>query len=355
MMRTGVLLAAMLLCGCHAQADKSADNMVAPPVKLYTVGGATEAAVRHFPGVVATTGGSVLAFRLPGQLQQLAVRNGQVVKKGQLLARLDDTDLQNQLLDRQAQFDLANVQFKRAEQMLAKKLIAQASFDEAKARRTQAEAALRLVRDNLSYTRLRAPYDGVIAKRFVDSFQFVQAKEPIFQLQNKQMLDIAIQLPESLMTRVRDNAVNYQPQVRFAGVPGQVFLARYKEHDAVADPATRTFRVVLTMAKPSSLQVLAGMSVDVQVNMHKVFALATQQPLTVPAEAVFQPDGKSGSYVWRYQAGKVVLTPVTLGEVSSSGIAITSGLSHGDVVVAAGASFLREGQAVRPLVKERGL
>ncbi|WP_341503906.1 efflux RND transporter periplasmic adaptor subunit [Gallaecimonas sp. GXIMD4217] len=352
-----LMVLGLALVGCSKAPEQAAEEQPPRPVKLHYIGATDDAQVRHFPGEVSSTDGSTLAFRLPGQIVELPVRNAQEVTKDQLLAKLDDTDYRNQLLDRQAQFELAEAQFNRAVQMLEKKLIPQATFDEAKAKRTQAQAALRLARDNMAYTELRAPYDGVIAKRLVENFQFVQAKEPIFQLQNDEMIDVVIQVPERLISRVRKDAVGYQPEVRFEGAPELSFKARYKEHDAIADAATRTFRVILTLAKPEQLNVLPGMSVDVAVEMNKVFSIDDLPKLTVPVEAVFQPDDKEGSFVWRYDAetGTVQLQAVTLGQVVSGGVEITQGLSAGDTVVAAGVSFLEQGQRVRPLAKERGL
>ncbi|AWL10684.1 hypothetical protein HMF8227_00176 [Saliniradius amylolyticus] len=347
----------LFVSACQPHTETTSEPTGPRPVKLHYIAKQEDHRVRHFPAEVSTQDGSVLAFRLPGQIQQLPVRNGQGVSKGELLAKLDDTDYRNQLLDRQAQFELAESQLKRAEQMLTKDLIPQASFDEARARFTQAQAALRIARDNLTYTELRAPYDGIISKRYVENYQFVQAKEPILQLQNDKMIDITIQVPERLISRVRDESREYEPKVRFESAAEQTFYARYKEHDAIADPATGTFKVTLTMEKPETVNILPGMSADVSVDMSQVFHLPREQAIVVPVAAVFRKDGADGSYVWRYNPENQTVSEqaVTLGEISSGGVEVTGGISAGDTIVAAGVDFLSPGQQVRPLEKERGL
>ncbi|EKE77918.1 efflux RND transporter periplasmic adaptor subunit [Gallaecimonas xiamenensis] len=356
-MKKWLLCTLLTLGACSKEVPPQADQDIARPVKLHYIDNLDEGQVRHFPGNVKATNGSVLAFRLSGQLEARPVKPGQQVEQGTLLAKLDDTDYQNQLLDRQAQFELADAQFNRAQQMLDKALIPRATFDEAKAKRTQAQAALRLARDNLKYTELRAPYSGVVARTYVENYQFVQAKEPIVDLQNDKLIDIEVQIPERFISRVDPTAKDYHPRLTFSVAPDQVYEATYKEHDAAADPATRAFKVTLTMERPSDLNVLPGMSVDVAVDMNKVFRLNTQPQVVIPAEAVFRPDDKAQAMVWRYDSDsqRVSRVAVTLGQMVSDGIVVTQGLAPGDTVVVAGVHHLHEGQKVRPLVKERGL
>ncbi|MGB2247610.1 MAG: efflux RND transporter periplasmic adaptor subunit [Alcanivorax sediminis] len=349
-----VLGLSLALWGCGDEPQEEAP--MAQPVKLFTVDSMTKGRLRHYPGKVVATEGSELAFRVSGQLEKFAVRAGEEVKKGQLLAALDPADFRNQLADRQAQYDLANSQYQRSISLHERGVISESQFDELKARRLQAQAALSLARDNVNYTRLKAPYAGTVARTYVENFQFVQAKEPILYLQGNKDIDIEFAVSERFFTNLREGGEDYQPDVRFEGAPDKVFKASYKEHEASADDRTQTYIITLTMANPEGIVVLPGMSVDVAIDLTQIMRKASAWP-QVPVEAVFNKDGEDGAYVWRFdpQANVVNAVEVTLGQVVGDGVEITAGLDAGDRIVSAGVHHLKEGQAVRELVKERGL
>ena len=284
------------------------------------------------------------------------MRAGEQVKKGQLLAALDPSDFRNQLADRQAQYDLAESQYQRGISLRDRGVISEAQFDEIEAKRRQAQAALSLARDNVNYTRLKAPYGGTVARTEVENYQFVQAKQPILYLQGDKNIDIEFAVSERFLANLKKDGEDYQPELRFEGAPDKVFKASYKEHEASADDRTQTYIITLTMPNPEGILVLPGMSVDVAIDLSKIMRKATAWP-QVPVEAVFNPDGKDSAHVWRFnpEDGTVSAVPVTLGQVIGNGVEITAGLETGDKVVGAGVHHLKEGQEVRELVKERGL
>ena len=325
------------------------------PVKLQVVDGG-DGALRHYPGKVVATEGSELAFRVSGQLERFPVRAGEQVKKGQLLAALDPSDFRNQLADRQAQYDLAESQYQRGISLRDRGVISEAQFDEIEAKRRQAQAALSLARDNVNYTRLKAPYGGTVARTEVENYQFVQAKQPILYLQGDKNIDIEFAVSERFLANLKKDGEDYQPELRFEGAPDKVFKASYKEHEASADDRTQTYIITLTMPNPEGILVLPGMSVDVAIDLSQIMRKTTAWP-QVPVEAVFNPDGKDSAHVWRFnpEDGTVSAVPVTLGQVIGKGVEITAGLETGDKVVGAGVHHLKEGQEVRELVKERGL
>jgi RND family efflux transporter MFP subunit len=344
---------ALALWGCSDEPQQ--DAPMPQPVKLQVVDGGA-GALRHYPGKVVATEGSELAFRVSGQLERFPVRAGEQVKKGQLLAALDPSDFRNQLADRQAQYDLAESQYQRGISLRDRGVISEAQFDEIEAKRRQAQAALSLARDNVNYTRLKAPYGGTVARTEVENYQFVQAKQPILYLQGDKNIDIEFAVSERFLANLKKDGEDYQPELRFEGAPDKVFKASYKEHEASADDRTQTYIITLTMPNPEGILVLPGMSVDVAIDLSKIMRKATAWP-QVPVEAVFNPDGKDSAHVWRFnpEDGTVSAVPVTLGQVIGNGVEITAGLETGDKVVSAGVHHLKEGQEVRELVKERGL
>jgi RND family efflux transporter MFP subunit len=162
------------------------------PVKLFTVEGSDGAALRRFPGAISASQRAELSFRVNGVLQEILVKEGDQVKKGQVLARLDPTDYRIRVSDRQATFDSTEKNFNRAKELIQDGNISQTDYDRVEANFRTSEAALKLAKQDLAYTRLQAPFAGSIGRRDVENFEEIQAKQAIFQLQNVDQLDVAI-------------------------------------------------------------------------------------------------------------------------------------------------------------------
>jgi len=354
------LPASLLLVGCD---QAPAPQEQAPRlVKLFTVEDPASERLREFPARLKATEEAELSFRIGGQLKTLEVRQGQPVKRGQLIASIEDTDQRLRVRDRQASFDLANAQFKRIAQLLERQMISRSEYDQRKAALDSASAALSLARQELYYTRILAPFDGVAANTHVDNFQVVQAKQPIVTLQSGDSLDVLFQMPENLLTnlRSREDSVGYHPSVILDSLPDREFEAVYKEHSTQPDPKTLTYQVTLSMPRPEELNLLPGMSATVKIDFAKI-SRNPDNRLLVPVEAVFSPDSVAAEVkqVWvaREQDGTLRLTArqVEVGQLTRNGIEVLSGIEPGEQIVAVGGAELEEGQAVRPWVRERGL
>ncbi|SNY43980.1 RND family efflux transporter, MFP subunit [Arsukibacterium tuosuense] len=353
-----LLCCGLLVSGCSEPAAGNPEPLIRP-VKLHQVGSDGGGAVRQFPAVVEPTVRANLTFRVSGKLVQLMARPGQQVQKGELLARLDDTDFKLKLDQARARYDLAQTQFVRAEQLIAQKLVSQAVFDEAKAQLQVAQADLSTAETALSYTRLQAPFAGIISRLLVDNHENIAAQQPIMELQVRDQVDVVIQVPEDVISNVRKD-FDYQPEVVFDSHPMYRYRARIREWDTRADPATNSFKVVFSMATPTEFNVLSGMTANVIAEVSKINA-AYVDALFIPASAIFLPDDATldsqQSYVWVYNpdTGQVQRREITVSSLTSAGAAITSGLALDEQIVIAGVHHLSEGQQVRPWVRERGL
>ncbi|WP_207884582.1 efflux RND transporter periplasmic adaptor subunit [Pseudomonas sp. 30_B] len=354
------LLLASLQVGCGPTPSAPVNSV--RPVKLYSVPAAAAEGVRQFPGQLVASDEVDLSFRLAGHLKTLAVKTGQRVERGQLIAELDDADLRLRLRDREATFNLARAQYQRVATLNERQLVARAELDQRKAQLDSAEAALKLARQELGYARLTAPFDGVIAQLPVQNHQMLQPKQPVAILQSADTYDVQFQLPESLLERVDAASLrsDHRPIVRLARVPGHDFPAQYKEHSTRPDPATLSYTVTLALQRPKDVTLLPGMSATVEVDFAQL-GRGAQTSLRIPVEAVFSADdGAPGeSQVWVVKSAGDALhverRAVQLGQPGAAGIQILSGLEPGERIVAAGTAELREGQHVRPWQRERGL
>ncbi|WP_394204540.1 efflux RND transporter periplasmic adaptor subunit [Shewanella waksmanii] len=351
-----LIVIASVLAGCSAESIETPPPTVRP-VKLIEISDANAGAVRQFPAKVAATKQADLAFRLSGHLVEFAHLEGQHVKKGTVLARLDSRDARNTLLNREADYELAAADFKRKGELLRRELISQAEYDTAQAQLKSSQANLASAQDQLSYTQLKAPFDGTIAKIAIDNYQMVQANQTILVLQKDRNIDVVIQVPESLastITNINSNT-HTQPVVRFATKPEQAFAVTLKEHATQVTPGTQSYEVVFTLPQPEGITILPGMSAELSIDVADHKAGSTLSVL--PASAISKRDTDGESIVWTYNAdsGKVHAQIVTLGKVTTNGIEITQGIKAGDQVVVAGVQYLAEDLKVKPLRWQRGV
>ncbi|QYJ90477.1 MULTISPECIES: efflux RND transporter periplasmic adaptor subunit [Shewanella] len=351
-----LLVLTLVLAGCSTESAEIAPESVRP-VKLLEITELGSGTLRSFPAKVAATKQAELSFRLSGQLVEFSLVDGQRVTKGEVLARLDDRDARNQLLNREADHELAQADFNRKGELLRQALISQAEYDLAKAQLKSSAANLASAQDQLSYTVIKAPFSGTVAKTKIENFQIVQANQPVLVLQKDRFIDVVIQVPESLASRVTSFNPHSPslPMVTFSNHPEQKYAARLKEFATQVTPGTQSYEVVFTLPTPTEFSVLPGMSAQLILDI--AGPDADKKSAIVPPSAVLKRDQDGEQIVWTYDlgTGQVSARKVSLGKVTSQGIEITQGLAVGDRVVVAGVAQLHENQQVKPLRWQRGV
>ncbi len=357
---SSILVITLLLIGCDAPENQSVDTQKTPrPVKLYLVKDEANESLRSFPATVEANLGAHLTFRVNGELKSFNVKPGQDVKKGELLAVLDDEDFKIRLSDRAARLELAKSQFQRAKTLVEKNLAANSQFDEAKANLLIAEAEFQKAEQDLHYTELRAPYSGSISKVYVKNRENIVAKQNILDLLNRDLMDVSIQVPEKIIATVKKDS-NYKPTVTFDSLPNTHYPLEIKEWDTQADPVTLTYKVVFSLPSPTEINVLPGMSANVHIDLNKIRRNA-EQGIWVPATAVFvaenTPVEKGQAHVWKYNAATygVDLVLIKLGTMKGDRVQVIEGIQIGDAIVSAGVHSIDENSLVTPWVKERGI
>ncbi|MGI9283700.1 MAG: efflux RND transporter periplasmic adaptor subunit [Endozoicomonas sp.] len=355
---SSLVAAVLALSGC-SQPQEEQKEMIRP-VKLFQVEDSNAGNLRQFPAKVYASKEAEISFRIPGELVEFPVKQAEEVKKGQLLAKLDDRDIRNELAARQADYDLAETENNRIQSLRKKKVVSQSELDNSNAKLKSAKAALQLASDKLKYSVLKAPFDGRVAQTLVENYQFVQSQQTILILQGSNTLDVSIQVPESIVSNVRENEVDYsyQPIVTFAGRSGTEYKASYKEHSTRVTPGTQSYEVVFTLPIPEDVTVYPGMGATLILDLSKVSPRTNAgQHFIVPLSAVLKDDATGKEQVWVYDEQNNSVNPVevTVGTILQSGIEVTSGLKEGERIVSAGVNRLRPGMAVKPLQRERGL
>ncbi|MDO6461293.1 efflux RND transporter periplasmic adaptor subunit [Granulosicoccaceae sp. 1_MG-2023] len=357
---TGVLLLSVAISACKP-ADEAGQAAVeqAHPAKLWTLAKADNPLQRTYPGTLQASEKTDLAFRVSGQLAELPAYAGLEVKRGDLLARLDESDYQNALDASRAQYQLAKVQYDQTLTLSKRKLASQSQLDQATAALRSAEADLAQARNNLRYTSLTATFDGLVARLDVENFQSIQAGQTVLHLSGNDSLSVHFSVPETLISmlgRVSDPAIldKICAQVSFNNHPGHSYTACHKEHELVPDSLTRTYGAEFVLTERPDFAALPGMSVNVLLDLSAIAPEAAKAQIFIPVEAVMQR-GES-TLVWRVDdEQRIRPTPVELGPLTNAGFILRDGLAEGDRIAIAGIHTLRDGMLVKPLSKERGL
>lgn len=356
--RSAVVAFCLLFVACSEPPPASSEPR-SRPVKLYTVDAGVGEELRRFPATIEAAKQAELSFRVSGQLAELPVREGDVVEAEQILASLDPTDYRNALEERQAAFDNAQRNFARAGELIESGNISQLDYDRMEADFRSARASLAQAKANLGYATLRAPFRGRIARRYVDNYEEVGAKQSIVYLQDSELLDVIIAMPESVVRSVsggaddelatrsaeESSAADVLALASFDDFPDISYALRIKEIATRADPDTQSFRVTFSMPQPSEFTVLPGMTAQVEIDFS---TLITRDRVTwVPARSV-QGDAALAPqvFVLDEENMQVRSSPVETGRLSGDMIEILSGLSGGQEIVAVGAEYLADGMRV---------
>ena len=352
-----LLLLACFSCACTDQ-DSKPQNLPRP-VKVFRVSQHQEPQVLSFAGEVRPRYETMLAFRVSGKVLTRKVALGQQVRKGDLLAQLDNSDFQAavaaltaQIAAARAEADFNKADLQRFKELLAEDMLSQPEVDKhetayivSRQRLATLEAQLAQSRNQLAYTELRADRDGVITWLQIESGWVVNAGQAVMRLAQTTDKDVVIAIPEqNIHALIAGQAV----KVRLWAESGKVYQGKVREVSAAADAATRTFEVRITLLD-GLVRAGLGMSATVELPI-----LAEPQTL-VPLAAVYSSqNAPAQSRVWLLnETDNTVHTQVvTLGMHGAGENIAVSGLQAGQLIVSAGVHHLQEGQQVRVLLDQ---
>lgn len=289
-----------------------------------------------------------MSFQVGGEVEKLLVRMGQGVEKGEVLATLDPKDLQLALDAAQAQYALAKTQWERAKSLYSKKLISTDSYDQKETQYKAALASFEQAKTDLSYTKIQAPFDGVVSYTYVKPYQVVGEKQEILNLIDNTTLDVSFTLPVSYAESVSLSALkNAEMWVTMDSEPSKRIPGKFKEISTQPNIDTNSYEAIVTITRPTDRNLLTGMTGQVHIAKQ-----SKSNAMTLPTSAWVNKQESQGE-VWVMDSSTQQVNKVTL-SLNESG-AIESGLDNNDYVVIAGVERLVEGQVVKAWIREEGI
>lgn len=348
----------LFLQGCNSESPE----LPVRPVKVVQIKSADSS--RHslsFPGTLRAFQRADLAFRIDGTLIWREIYVGYNAKKNEILAKLDPREYQialakakGQVDSIQAQLDFAERDYERMKKIREKDpgAISESLLDrknESKnrllAELTIAQGDLAQASDNLSYTELKAPFNGIVAAIYVENHEQVRAKETVLRFLDTADREMEIQIPEKYMQKLLEGKETLLFHVRLDAFPKVELKASVKEISTEASSTTQTYPVTLSLHDvPLELSLLAGMSGRATVGHTKT----PTGGVFVPDSAIFTVDGHS-NFVWIIDTknNTVHKQQLSIEKRTDGGAIVSNGISPGSWAVTAGTSFLVEGQKVK--------
>ena len=349
-----------------AKAKGGAPGAFSQPPMTVALAEVTRASLRAYVEVVGSLVGAQTVDIVPraqGRLQSIGVRIGDPVRKGQVLAKVEDQELREQLRQADASFDVARATIRqrqadlsfaktnldRNKSLFDRGLLPRQSLDDAEARHQAAQAQLDLaqaqsaqassrreeLRINMANTTVLSPVTGFVAKRLVDPGAFVTQNIMLLSVVDISTVRLVVNLVERDLSKV---SVGAGAAVTVDAYPGETFAGRVARVAPVLDPATRTAEMEVEIPNGSG-RLKPGMYARV-----RLISANKDDVLVVPKSALVTSQDRRG--VFMVQKGQAVFRPVLVGLEEPDRVEITDGLTQGDQVVTTGASSLRDGAKV---------
>ncbi len=320
-----------------------------PTVKVVPVSVQPLTRTLQLPGNVEAVEQANLFSHVSGYLKKLYVDEGDRVKKGQLLATIDAPDAVQEYEKAKAEFQLKKVTRVRYTELLKEKVISQQEFDTVEADANESKARLDNALANLDYTKIRAPFDGSIARRFKYSGDLISAavrgggETPIFVLINERNLRVAANVPQIDVSSI---VIGHPAVIHVDTLPERPFPGVVSRIDALLDEASKTQRILIDL-KNADGQLHAGMfaTVDLQIE-HK------DKTMMIPRQAVTRKGNQS--YVYTMVNNHVKEVPVKTGTSDANSVEILEGLRPEDRVALPGGFSLSDGMEILPIAEEKG-
>ena len=355
---TKITLIFSLVVLLNACAEDEDESPVVPRPVVYQVVNYTGAEqIRIFSGTAETDKIINLSFRTTGILTRLNMRVGQAVRRGELLAELDNVQARLNLEQAvaalnsaESQMNTAKLSFERISSLYEKGSASLSDFENAKNSYRTAEAGYEsskrtvdIQEEQVSYAYMYAPENGTIASVNVELDENVGLGRTVAVLNAGSSLEIALGLPESVINRIQSQM---PARITFSAMPGESFEGRVSEVSPSLDPNTATFPVRVSILNPTP-EIRSGMTANVRLDF------GTQEEsngrLYVPAKAIGKD--KDGNFVFLIddQGTMPVVRkqPVEVGPLTNEGFEILRGLDAGQKIATAGLQTLLDGQTVQ--------
>jgi membrane fusion protein, multidrug efflux system len=351
------IFCALLFITCSNQ-EKTSESI--RPVFYQKIAETTTVAKRTFAGISQAQSEAKLSFKVGGTIEKIHVRLGQSVKKGEVLAQLNNIDYKINYDKTLASKKSADVQlitarsnFMRIENLYANNNVSLSDYEKAKAQYESARATTNTVQlqvsaaeNQLNYTKLMVPYNGSVSAILAEENEMIGMGKPVIIFSVDANIEIKTAVPENIIGHIKKNQ---KVSVRFSAIPERSFEGEIAEIGLSAGSAS-TYPLIVMLLEQSD-QILPGMATIIEIPFSR--EVNTAEYIVVPSDAVAHDEGGDFVYVIKESEKKGIFSAkrrnVTLGQLTSVGYEIKEGLNTEDSIITAGLSFMYDGRKVKLL------
>ena len=330
----------ILFAGCK---QKEAEKDTVRTVKTVTAVVSGDVRTASFPGKVKAASDIDLSFRISGPITKINVTEGQFVRKGEVIAEMDLRDYQTQLSATEAEYKQVKAEVERITRLHEKQSISDNDYDKAVSGMQQMSAKYNAHKNALADTRLRAPFDGYIQKRYFNRSEVISAGMPVFSMISTEVPEVEINIPASEYIR-RDKFESFYSHFDlYSGKDFPLELISINQKANMNQLYTVRLRLKVTdkQQMPS-----AGMSTMVTIK----FKPENSELVSIPLTAIFEQNGKQTVWIYNDKSKTVQSRSIRVAEIPNDGTAIVSeGIALGEQIVSAGVHVLTEGCQVKLL------
>lgn len=320
-------------------------------ISLVTALKAKDSIFHHYvelQGSVNTKQNIIINAEYPGILLNVLVKEGQAVRKGQVLAKIDDGGLASQLAQLKVQADLAATTYERQKRLWDQKIGSEIQYLQAKTQYESTKNAVAQMQSQLSKTRVVAPFSGIIDEVITDEGSVVNAGVPIIRIVNLGNMYIETEVPEKYLPYIKENT---SVKVIFPVLGNEIVETKVRQVSNYINPTNRSFKIEVSVPNHKGL-VKPNLTAKVQINDY-----TSEKAILIP-QSIISENAEGDQYV--YTVGEIngdsVATAhkaiIKTGKTQGDYVEVLEGLANGDMVIEEGARRVQEGQKVKILDKE---
>ena len=334
---------AILLSGCTSGTKDQDMSVASQPLKVkVTEIGSTDAASN--PSYIGTIGESQaipLSFLTSGTVEKVMVDEGQRVRKGQLLAVLNDENYRNTWQIASSKESQTQDAFNRLEPVYKKGSLPEIKYIEIKTGLEQARSMASMAEKSLKDCKLYAPTDGMIGKRMIEPGMSIIPGNPSFRLVKIEKVKVSFPVPENEITGI---VKGQKTSIRVSAIGDRQFEGSVDEIGVLSNPLSHTYMVKVILDNPDNL-LKPGMVCSVQLSNPEL-----TNRIIIPMSAVqLDPKGDKFVYTANTGTGKAEKKPVVAGPLTGNGVVITGGLVNGDLLITDGYQKITENSLIQIL------
>lgn len=324
-------------CGSESQSKNVSDkdSTSAIPVEVASVQKGDISAYFSSTATLEAEEEAMVVAKVQGIVENLRVEEGDFVKAGDVLAQLEDEQLQLEAQRAKATMDRLQNELNRKEELYKKNLISAQEFENAKYEFQAQKSDYELAQLQLKYSQIQAPISGVVSDRLIKVGNMINADQDVFKITDFDPILAVLNVPEHEMNKI---AKGQQTLIQVDAIKGNTFEGKVLRMSPTVDPETGTFEVTVSI-RDDSKQLKPGMFGRVRIvyDTH-------QNVLLVPKNAVMTEDGASSVYV--ISKSLAYRRPVQTGYINGDQIEVLEGLTPADTVVTIGQSSLQDSALV---------